>query len=180
MAAIGNYIRDVYSLTNEEITGLVDFIFPDGGGNMEIVMYNRMAMKVVNYRKIEIVPSFDEASIYCKVTFGFSNDPKSIVTGFELLSNLDDYCFNPLSKGKIKDAYLKKWGINFDFSLFNIEIRSLYKYLEDNLKMWGDEYAYYEQFSQNPQMMEVFNSKGLDSYIVQEVHLHKTATVNAY
>jgi hypothetical protein len=52
MAAIGNYIRDVYSLTNEEITGLVDFIFPDGGGNMEIVMYNRMAMKVVNYRKI--------------------------------------------------------------------------------------------------------------------------------
>ncbi|MES2062557.1 MAG: hypothetical protein V4456_11595 [Bacteroidota bacterium] len=170
MAAIGNNIRDVYSLTNEEIIGLVDFIFPDGGGNMETVMYNRKAMKVVIYRKIEIVPSFDEGSIFCRVTFGFSDESKSLVTGFELLSNLDDYCFTSLSKAYIGDAYFKKLGINFDFSAFNIEIRALYKHLEDNLKMWGDEFAYYEQFPQNPEMMKVFNSKGLGSYIVQEVH----------
>jgi hypothetical protein len=170
MAAIGNYIRDVYSLTNEEIIGLVDFVFPNGGGNMEMVMYNRKAMKKVNYRKIEIVPSLDDGSVFCRVTFGFSNEAKCLVTGFELLSNLDDYCFNPLNKAYIGDAYFKKLGINFDFSAFNIEIRSLYKFLDNDLKMWGDEYPYYEQFPQNPQMMEVFNSKGLGSYIVQEVH----------
>jgi hypothetical protein len=122
------YIRNVYSITNKEIVFLVNDLFKDNGGNLELIKLAKNRF-TINYRKIEFIYSGCEWSIFCKVTFGFKDSVERVTTAFGIDYSHDDFDFylTPVNSATVGRNYLKMHGINFDFSKIEYGSKKLYK-----------------------------------------------------
>ena len=181
------YCRDIFSLSNQEIIKLVDFLFNDTNlDRLAGYLYDERPSltRTFNYRKIEACSSYYDWAYIVKVTYQFEGLDREVSTGFligmeggpgdEQMYRRDIYIqsvagFFKTMEGQIwEKGVADDFAIEVDFSVFQVYIRKLQDFLNDTLKVWNDQLAE-EKYEWNPQLKEMFKDSPVRSFIVDEV-----------
>jgi hypothetical protein len=187
MEKTNHYSRDVYSLSNEEIIKLVDFIFTDY--NLDRIVHSlyiqeRSLCSSLTYRKIEVVNSNYEWAYVIKVIFGFKGLDRKITTGFVLLNeglpgdeNLKESdidiqgiaaFYGPFENVVDAKALIESFGIDIDFSILTLYIKRLYTFLDQELRIWNNDLPE-EMYLRRPGIEAILQIGNPDSFTVEEV-----------
>lgn len=178
---MSNYNREIYNLSNEEIIGLVDFLFSIHNLDRiaEYVYEERPDLtRNFTYRKIEVVFGLYEWSYIVRVTFGLEGLDRKITTGFYMQNNgeyEDDFSiqsvagfFRPLEGVVFQPGVGQSFGIDIDFGVFQISVKQLYDYLNDTLQMWSSELPP-EKYRKNPQIQGMLAKGAADCFTIEEI-----------
>ena len=158
MEATKYYCRDIFSLSNEEIVKLVDFIFDDV--NLDRLAHYLYAerpslSRKINYRKIEVQSAHYDWAFVVKVTYGFEELERKVTTGFlvsmegglgdDQLYQRDVYIQSVSGFYKTMEGIIWEKGIaddfniDVDFSAFIFYIMKAYDFFKNTLKIWEGE-----------------------------------------
>jgi hypothetical protein len=181
-----HYCRDIFSLSNQEIVKLVDFIFDDINlDRLAGYLYEERPSltKNLRYRKIEVYSSFYDWAFIVKITYLFEELNREITTGFligmeggpgdDQIYNRDIYIQSVTGFYKTMEGYIWEkgvaddFGIEVDFSVFQVYVRKFQRFLNDTLNLWSDKLSQ-DNYEWNPQLKDLFEENTKRSFIVEE------------
>lgn len=154
-----NRNRSCFSLSNEEIIKLVDFIFTDYNLDRAIQCFlDRYPEqnRTLHSRKIEIIRCPYDWAYIVKVTFFFKNTNDPITTGFIIASkneiseeslNPDFYIqsiasfFKPFINIVHEETIVEQFEVDVDFSVFILYYDRLFTFLDKDLNFWSKDLA---------------------------------------
>lgn len=181
------HCRDIFTLSNHEITKLVDFIFDDTNLDrlaQHLYQERPSLSRACNYRKIEVLSSYYDWAFVIKVTYGFDELNRMVTTGFllgmeggpgdEYLYERDVYLqsvagFFQTMEGIIwEKSVADDFSIEVDFSAFFVYLRKLNYFLSNTLKIWSNQLTE-DEYEWNPQLKDMFKENPTRNFIVQEI-----------
>ncbi|SDM84778.1 hypothetical protein [Pedobacter antarcticus] len=183
------YCRDIFSLSNQEIVKLVDFIYNDINlDRMAEYLLEEQALvtRSYNYRKIEVCSSYYDWAYIVKVTYSFKGLSREVTTGFllameggpsdENLYDRDCYIqsvagfYKPLEGLIWEKGVADDFGIEVDFSVCQNYIKKLHDFLNDTIKLWSDQLTS-DKYEWNPQLKSMFGDNAVRNFIVEETQV---------
>lgn len=160
-------MRRISTLTNAELTGLADLLFPQGyspGYQMHTRFFSG------NYcSRIIHVGRINGSALVMKITFLFEAPSQQLITAFKLNDSAlegNDFFITPITMEGDTDEY-NALGLNFDFSP-RIGIRQLYTHFRRELKMWSASSYGYNQ-PENPEIAALVKTDRFSSFLLQKI-----------
>lgn len=188
-----HYGRNIFSLSNQEIIALVDFIYDDVNlDRLAHCLYDERSLLTnsINYRKVEILSSYYEFAYAIKVSFGLTGLDRLVTSGFMLVMEGgpgdEKFYQRDIYISSIKDFYRPYEGIvwqkgiaddfdiELDYSIFTVYHNKLNKFLHNTLNLWSDHLPD-DKYSLNPQLQNLYKKGGILTFVVEEVREQETA-----
>ena len=127
-------IRDLLTLTNDEIIGLVDLLIAASRLHNDDAEYGECGDS--HYRKIEAKIMPGSRNILIRVTYAEFIDSKPDVVAF-ILDDADwDVIIVPVNHDKFPKL-AKSEGVTLDFTVFENGVKEQYMYFAENLQLWN-------------------------------------------
>jgi len=128
-------IRDLLTLTNDEIIGLVDLLVSASRLHNDDAEYGECGDS--HYRKIEAKIMPGSRNIIIRVTYAECIDDPPHVVAF-ILDDADwDVIIVPVIHHKFSAEFVNSVGVNYDFTVFENGVKEQYMYFAENLQLWN-------------------------------------------
>jgi len=175
--------RSIFDLTNKEIIKLVDFLVDQN--NLDRIAHyfstesNTLSRNII-YRKIEVQHAYYDWAYAVIVSLQLFELERPIKTGFVLfhdsveneiaesdfqITSIEGF-FRPYQS--ILNVDYAEYGIDFEYSNFLVYTKKLFRFLDNELKMWSDQLTS-DKYELNPQLMGLYKKDGKDSFLVEEL-----------
>ncbi|MGQ7857102.1 hypothetical protein ACUN24_22925 [Pedobacter sp. WC2501] len=180
------YCRDIFSFSNKEIIKLVDFLFDETNlDRLTGYLYEERPSitRKFSYRKIEVCSSYYDWAYIVKVTYLLEGLDREVTTGFliwteggtsdEEIYSRDVYIqsvvgFFKTMEGQIwEKGVADDFGIEVDFSVYQVYARKLYGFLNCTLKVLSNKLTN-DTYQWNTQLKDMFKEGLMRSFIVDE------------
>ena len=186
MATSRFYCRDIFSLSDQEIVKLVDFIL-DNKNLDRLAGYfhdERPMITTKNtYRKIEVYSAFYDWAYIVKVTYVLEGLDREVTTGFilgmeggpgdEHFYSRDIYIqsvkgFFSSMEGQIwEKGVADSFEIEVDFSIYQIYLGKFHDFMNNTLKIRSDQLEE-SKYEWNPRLKDMFKANSVNKYLVAE------------
>jgi hypothetical protein len=130
-----NKIRDLTTLSNDEIVSIVDLLV--NCSRLRVDGVPLMESGDMSYRKIEAKIADAHDGIIIRVTYSEFLEGDKDVVAFIIEDGGDDVFILPVNRAKFIKEYVDTIGVNVDFSSIDQQLKKTYMYFAETLQLWN-------------------------------------------